>query len=125
MNWRALEAAVDQKIAATFGESVRLSFMKKGAVDPDRPMVDIAAVLRTEEEADFSVGRGGKGGGSFRSSLAAGSAEVIIDRASYGGPMPEEGDTVRANDRFGQPWWTVANVDSRRSNLIILTLSQG
>jgi hypothetical protein len=36
--------------------------------------------------------------------------------------MPQAGDKVRANDRDGKPWFEVAAVSDRYSNLIVLKL---
>ena len=120
LNWRTWEAGVDQKIAKTFGESVRLSFLKNGAVDTDRPAVDITAVLHTGGDDSKPVGMGGE----FRSRLSAGQAELLLDRSTYTGSPPRQGDKVRANDRAGKPWFEVLMVSDRYSNLIVLSLGQ-
>jgi hypothetical protein len=120
VDWRKLEAAVDRKIGRAFGESVRLSFLKDGAVDPVRPMADIVAVLHTGGDDSIPIGPGG----SYRSRISAGQAELLIDRSTYTGPLPRQKDKVRANDRAGQPWFEVAAVSDRYSNLIVLTLGE-
>ena len=119
-NWRTWEAKVDQKIAGVFGESVRLSFLKDGVVDTDRPAVDITAVLHTGGDDSKPVGVGGQ----FRSRLSTGEAELLIDRGTYDGPLPRRGDKVRANDRAGRPLFEVLTVSDRYSNLIVLSLGQ-
>jgi len=119
--WRNLEAAVDQKIGRTFGESVRLSFLKDGVVDPDRAMVDIAATLATGGDDSATIGDGMS---RYRSRLSLGQAELFIDRSTYAGPMPRTGDKVRANDRAGKPWFEVSAVSDRYSNLIVLSLGE-
>lgn len=118
-NWRNLEAAVDQKVGLTFGESVRLSFLKNGAVDPSRPAIEITALLHVGGDDSKPVSDDGD---RFRSRLALGQAELFIDRSSYTGPPPRQGDSLRANDRVGQPWFEVAIVSDRYSNLLVLTL---
>ena len=120
VGWRNLEAAVDRKIGRAFGESVRLSFLKDGAVDPERPMTEVVAVLHTGGDDSIPIGPGG----SYRSRISAGQAEVLIDRSTYTGSMPRQGDKVRANDRPGKPWFEVAAVSDRYSNLIVLTLGE-
>jgi hypothetical protein len=117
-DWRALEARVDRKMAATFGESVRLSFLKNGDTDPDRPMIEITAILHTGGDDSFAAGTG------YRTRLSAGQAELIIDRSSYAGSMPRPQDKVRANDRAGMPWFEVSAVSDRYSNLLVLSLGQ-
>ncbi|WP_018183994.1 hypothetical protein [Kaistia granuli] len=118
-NWRNLEAGVDRKVGLTFGESVRLSFLRGGVVDPARPAVDINAVLHVGGDDSKPVGDGTD---RYRSRLALGQAELFIDRSTYAGPPPRQGDGLRANDRAGLPWFEVAIVSDRYSNLIVLTL---
>lgn len=119
--WRNLEARVDQKISRAFGEPVRLSFLKNGTVDPARPQIEIAAVLHVGGDDSKPLTEGSD---RFRSRLLAGQAELFIDRSTYAGPMPRQGDRVRANDRAGQPWFEVAGVSDRYSNLIVLSLGE-
>lgn len=120
-NWRNLEAAVDQKIGRAFGEEVRLSFLKDGEVDPARPAIEVVAVLHTGGDDSKPLGNGND---RFRSRLSLGQAELFIDRSTYAGPMPRKGDKVRANDRAGKPWFEVAAVSDRYSNLLVLTLGE-
>lgn len=117
--WRDLEAAVDRKIGRSFGELVLLSFLKGGVVDPARPPIDITAVLHVGGDDSKPVGDSND---RFRSRLALGQAELFIDRSTYTGPMPRQGDSVRASDRADRPWFEVAVVSDRYSNLIVLTL---
>ncbi|MGY6568510.1 MAG: hypothetical protein ACXIVE_05895 [Salinarimonas sp.] len=120
VDWQKLEAGVDAVIASTFGESVRLSFLDGGFPDPARPLVDIRATLHTGGDDS----RPAQDGLRYRTRLSAGQAELVINRASYTGPMPRQGDRVRANDRMGTPWFEVAAVSDRYSNLIVLSLNQ-
>lgn len=125
-NWRELEAKVDQTTNRLFAERVKLSFMKNAVVDPDRPAVEINAILQCGGDDSFTIGTG------FRTRLAAGKAELVIDRSSYlffpplgpPMPMPKKDDKVRALDRAGQPWFAVATVSDRYSNLLVLSLNQ-
>ncbi|KAB2674677.1 hypothetical protein [Brucella tritici] len=119
-NWRKLEAMVDQKMTRSYGESVRLSFMKKQVVDPDRPTVEIIALLHVGGDDSRAPGPTG----TYRSRLSLGEAELFLDRSTYSGPDPEVGDKVRANDRAGKPWFEVAAVSDRYSNLIVVKLGQ-
>ncbi|MCD4511531.1 hypothetical protein LQT97_09800 [Brucella pseudogrignonensis] len=118
VNWRKLEAMVDQKIGQSYGESVRLSFMKGQVADPAKPMIDITAVLHVGGDDSHAPGPTG----TYRSRLSLGEAELFLDRSTYTGPLPQEGDKVRANDRDGKPWFEVASVSDRYSNLIVLKL---
>jgi hypothetical protein len=120
MDWRILEAKVDGAVARVFGESVRLSFLKGGAVDPDRAVTNISAILHTGGDDSNNPGVGD----NFRTRLSAGQAELFIDRATYAGPTPRVQDRVRANDRDGMPWFEVSAVSDRYTNLLVLSLNQ-
>lgn len=117
-NWREREARIDGVIAREYGETVRLSFLKNGTVDPARPMTETRAILHSGGDDSFSAGTG------MRTRLSAGQAELIIDRSTYQGPAPRSGDRVRANDRAGLPWFNINNVSDRYSNILVLSLSE-
>ncbi|MBQ0707734.1 MULTISPECIES: hypothetical protein [Brucella/Ochrobactrum group] len=119
-NWRKLEAMVDQKMTRSYGESVRLSFLKGQVADPDRQMIEINALLHVGGDDSRAPGPTG----TYRSRLSLGEAELFLDRSSYFGPDPKVGDKVRANDRAGKPWFEVAAVSDRYSNLIVVKLGQ-
>lgn len=118
VNWRKLEVMVDQKIGHSYGESVRLSFMDGQVADTSRPMIEVTAVLHVGGDDSYAPGPTG----TYRSRLSLGEAELFVDRSSYSGPLPQKGDKVRANDREGKPWFEVAAVSDRYSNLIVLKL---
>ncbi len=120
MDWRKLEAEADSITESAFGESVRLSFFINQVVDPDRPLVDIRAILHVGGDDSKPVQDGLK----YRTRLTAGKGELFINRDTYSGPMPRQGDRVRANERVGMPFYEVASVSDRYSNLIVLELNQ-
>ncbi len=125
-NWRDLEAKADQATGRLFGERVRLSFMKNGVPDPSRPAIDITAILHSGGDHSAVIGAG------FTTWLAAGKAELVIDRSRYVDPLnphialptPRKLDKVRGLDRIGMPWWEVATVSDRYSNLLVLALTE-
>lgn len=122
MDWRALEARVDKAMTRAFGEQVRLSFMKGGRADPDRGQLVVRGVLHTGGNDSFPLSM--TDGQSFRTRLAAGQAELFLNRSEYGGPAFEPGDSVRALDRAGQPRWEVASISDRYSHLIVVSLTE-
>ena len=122
VDWRKLEAKVDAVHTKTWGEAVRLSFMDGAVLDPERALTDIRAILHTGGDDSSFVGDGNSL--KYRARLAAGKAELFISRDEYTGPMPRVGDRVRATDRAGSPWFEVAGVSDRYSNLIVLSLNQ-
>lgn len=111
-------ASVDDK----FAEPVRLSFLKSGAVDPTRPAVEIDAVLRVGEGKATSVAGGASG--AWRSRIVADKAQLHIDRTTYTGPQPRQGDRVKAISRHGEPWFEVADVDDRSHTRLVLNLNE-
>ncbi|PZP69063.1 MAG: hypothetical protein DI604_18565 [Delftia acidovorans] len=111
-------AGVDQK----FAEPVRLSFLKNEATDPDRQQVVIEAVLRVGEGKTTSVGFGSAS--SWRTRIVAGKAQLHIDRTTYTGPQPRQGDKVRALSRHGEPLFEVASVDDRSHTRLVLNLNE-
>lgn len=118
VDWRALEAGVDRRMAATFGEEVRLAFKKNGVADPGRPDIDLRAILYTAGNIPTALGNG------FSTQLSAGQGVLVINRADYAGPAIATKDLVRASDRDGRHWWEISEIAGRHSNLIVLSLTQ-
>lgn len=119
--WREREAALDARLAGAFGEEVLISFQKNGVPDPDREAVTVIAILYAQPAEADVIGSGQSS--AARSRLALGRARLTLHRASYTGPLPRAGDRVRASARDGQPWFEVALVSDRMSNLIMLDLA--
>lgn len=122
MPWRNLERAVDKTMRRTFGETVRLSFMKGSTADPTRPQWTGRAMLHTGGDDSLAVGE--RSSGMHRTRLSAGQAELFLTRDEYDGPAPLVGDRVRGMDRDGTPLWEVRGVSDRYSNLWVLSLTQ-
>ncbi|QKJ91601.1 hypothetical protein [Agrobacterium pusense] len=123
VDWRKLEAAVDRKVGGAFGETVRLSFMANGKIDPDRPQIVIRCeALHTEDDTTRPAGNAASG--PHRVRFAAADAVLFIDRSTYEGPALKTGDKVRAMDRAGEPVWLVDFVSDRHSNLIAVALKE-
>lgn len=120
MPWRNLERAVDKTMRRTFGETVRLSFMKGATSDPARPQWTGRAILHTGGDDSIGIADGSK----YRTRLSAGQAELFLTRDEYNGPAPLVGDRVRGMDRDGAPLWEVRGVSDRYSNLWVLSLTQ-
>lgn len=111
-------ATVDDKLA----EPVRLSPMKGGGPDADRPQTTIDAILRTGASKGGSL-EGGRSR-SWRSSLTAGTAELHIDRVKYPNVVLRKGDAVRATSRAGEPAFEVLAVDDRNHVRLIIALGE-
>ena len=111
-------AAVDR----TFAEQVRLSFLRRGVVDADRPARVIRAVLRVGSGDERNLSGGMAQDWSTR--IAAGKAELHIDRSAYPDVILREDDRVCALDRPGQPWFQVQRIDDRGDTRLVLALGE-
>lgn len=112
-------ASVDSK----FAETVRLSPMKDGRADPDRPQVSFNAVLRTgaegESGSNASISRQG-----LNSRLAAAGGDLSIDRTRYPEITIRKGDKIRALARPGEPVFEVLFVNDRDHTRLIAKLGE-
>lgn len=115
----------DRTIAAVdtvFAEPVRISPMKGGQPDPAHPQITIEAPLRTG--ADKQSGIQGGSGRSWQSRIAAGQAELRIDRTKYPDLVVKKGYAVRAMSRPGLPAFEVLFVNDRDHTRLIVGLGQ-
>jgi hypothetical protein len=119
VDWRAIEARVDQKIGATFGEEVRHLPQKSGTADTGRPVQNIRGVLHTPSpEGTINIAAG------LVSTMASAEAALVVQRADYPTIVFKKLDIIRGNSLPGMPLWEVKNVNDRFSSIIILTLNQ-
>lgn len=114
-------AAVDH----AFAEPVRLSPMKDGRPDPDRPQYIFEAVLRTESDQSRSpTGAAGSSGQEWKSRVSSGLAKLHVDRAVYNGPDIREGDQLRALARVGEPVFAVEAVEGADHSRLVVHLTE-
>jgi hypothetical protein len=119
VDWRALEAKVDSKIVAAFGEEVRHHPMNKGVPDTGRPVTELRGVLHTPSpEGTINIGAG------LVTTMVAAEAALVIERAEYPDVVFKKDDKICGIDLPGQPWWLVKNVNDRFSSIVILALNQ-
>lgn len=95
--------------------------MKAGTVDPDRPMVEIEAVLRVGGGKETSVAGGQNR--AWRTRINAQRAELHIDPTKYS-IIVRRGDRVRAVARHGEPLFEVLAVDDRGMPRLIIQLGE-
>lgn len=116
----------DRVLAVTdhvFAEPVRLHPMEKGAVDPDRVVVEIEAVLRAGGGKETLVS-GLRTDKAWRSKIQAQRSELHIDRARYPDLVCRRGDKVRGVARPGEPWFEVLGIDDRGETRLVLQLGE-
>lgn len=111
-------AVVDRK----FAEPVRLAFMKEGKVDPDRPTVDIEAVLRVGGGKETTAA--GSWDKTWRGRITSQRSELHIDPTVYPDISFRKGDRVRALSRRGQPWYGVLTTDDRGETRQVVQLEE-
>lgn len=117
-----LRNRIVETVDLKFAEPVRLSPMKNGLTDPDRPQITIEGVLRTGASKGGSM-EGGQGRG-WRSRLQAGTAELHVDRAMYPELSAKKGDALRAVSRAGEPAFEVLSIDDRNHSRYIIALGE-
>lgn len=120
--FHALRDRIAADVDKIFAEPVRLSFMKNGGLDPERPIVDIEACLRTGGGKNTNVA--GAQSRTWRTRMVAQRAELHIDRAAYPDIVVRGGDRVRATARPGAPWFEVLHVDDRGHTRLVLELGE-
>lgn len=119
VDWRALEAKVDQKIGATFGEEVRHLPQENGTTDPGRPIAVIRGVLHTPTPAGtINIG------GGVVTSMSASEGALVVERALYPDVVFRPLDRIVGIDLPGNPQWEVRTVNDRFSSIIVLVLNQ-
>lgn len=117
-----LRNRIVETVDLKFAEPVRLSPMKNGQTDPDRPQITIEGVLRTGASKGGSM-EGGQGRG-WRSRLQAGTAELHVDRAVFPDLSAKKGDALRAVSRAGEPAFEVLSIDDRNHSRYIIALGE-
>lgn len=120
--YHSLRDRVVAQVDRVFAEPVRLSFMKDGQLDPDRPIIEIEAVLRTDKSVTASPS-GGRDRG-WQSRVSSQPAQLHIDRSRYPDIVVRGLDKVRALSRPGMPWFEVLSVEDRGMNRLVLNLGE-
>ena len=120
--YHSLRDRVVAQVDRVFAEPVRLSFMKDGKLDPDRAMVDIEAVLRTDKAVSASPSGGRDRGWQQR--VSSQPAQLHIDRLAYPNLVVRPYDKVQARARPGEPWFEVLSVDDRGMSRLVLNLGE-
>lgn len=118
MSWQHIEAALDRAVFGAFAELVRLSPLKNGVLDPDRPMTTVMAILHSPSvDGSISLGNG------MITTVSASAHALVINRAAYPDIVVRKLDKVRAMSRPGTPLFEVARVSDRHSGIILVELS--
>lgn len=120
---QALRERTMSTIDSRFAELVRITFMVKGQPDPERPSIEILAVLRTSQVENRNLA--GTLAEQWHARVALEGARLHIDRTGYSGPVPAKGDRVRAISRPGSPGFEVLrDPDDRGHRRLVLELGE-
>lgn len=109
-------AAVDRVMA----EDIALYFMRNGVTDPDRDNITIRAVLRVGA-GDNAIDTRSR---NWAQRIAAGKAQLHVDRATNPRLTVRKGDRIRAIERVGQPFFEVLRADDRAHGRLVLELGE-
>ena len=109
-------AAVDRVMA----EDIALYFMRNGVTDPDRDNTTIRAVLRVGS-GDNAIDTRSR---NWAQRIAAGRAQLHIDRVAHPGLTVRRHDRIRAIERVGQPFFEVLRADDRAHGRLVLELGE-
>ncbi|MCW5706105.1 hypothetical protein [Shinella sp.] len=119
VDWEAAKTAAIAAVHSAFAETVRLSPTKNGAPDPDRPQVNINAILHHPSvDGAISVGNG------IITTISASAHALVVDRHAYPDLVVRAKDKVRATSRAGTPLFEVSKVSDRHSGVLILELGE-
>lgn len=119
MDWQSIEAALDRAVSSAFAELVRLTPLKNGVADPDRPVAEILAVLHHPSvDGQVSFGAG------MMTSVSASKHCLVIERSRYPATGMRAKDVIRAISRPGTPAYEVAKVSDRHSGVVIVELNE-
>lgn len=121
--FHALRNRVLAQVDHVFAEPVRFSPMRNKQSDPDRPQVQIEAVLRTSDNNSLSP-TGNKRDQSWQMKIASQRSELHVDRAVYADIEFKTGDRICALSRPGEPVFEVAEVGKRGHTRTVLYLGE-
>lgn len=105
-----------------FAEPVLLRFLHDKQDDPDRPDVEIEALLDADEGNETNAAGGYAR--SWQARSRAQSAKLKIYRAKYPDIAVRTGDEVQALARPGKPFFEVLAVDDRDMMRLVLHLGE-
>lgn len=111
-------ASADQR----FAELLRHLPMRDAEPDDGRQVVEFSAVLRVGGGTESKLG--GRSGSVWRTSIAAGKAELHIDPVANPLLKVIVGDLFVALTRVGEPMFEVLRVDDRGETRLVVDLGE-
>ncbi|MCO5734124.1 hypothetical protein [Rhizobium sp. SSA_523] len=121
-NVRDLQTIVTTGLDQRFAERVRHLPMAKSEPDDSRESVEFSAILRVGGGQETNLGS--RSGSAWRTSLAAGKAELHVDHRAWPQVKATAGDLIVALERVGEPMFEVLRVDDRGETRLVLELGE-
>lgn len=121
-NVRDLQTIVTAGLDQRFAERIRHLPMAKSEPDASREAVEFSALLRVGGGQETKLGS--RSGSTWRTSLAAGKAELHVDHRAWPQVKATAGDLIIALERVGEPIFEVLRVDDRGETRLVLELGE-
>ncbi|WP_339760727.1 hypothetical protein [uncultured Hoeflea sp.] len=121
-NYQSIRERTTRAVDAVMAETVKQFPLKKGKADASRQIREFQAVLRTGGTRNTSVSGGVARDWMVR--IAAGKAQLHVDRVANPDVTIAVGDKIQATSRVGSPWFEVLELDDRGHARLIAELGQ-
>lgn len=121
-NYQSIRERTTRVVDAVMAETVKQYPLKNGRADPSRQVCEFQAVLRTGGTRNTSVSGGVARDWMVR--IAAGKAQLHVDRVANPDVKIAVGDKIQAISRVGSPWFEVLELDDRGHSRQVLELGQ-
>ena len=121
-NYQSIRERTTRAVDAVMAETVKLFPLKKGAPDPSRQVYEFQAVLRTGGTKNNSMSGGV--GRDWMVRIAAGKAQLHVDRVANPQIILEVGDKIQAISRADSPRFEILEIDDRGHSRLVAELGQ-
>lgn len=121
-NYQSIRERTTRAVDAVMAETVKQFPLKNGKADPSRQVYEFQAVLRTGGTRNTSLSGGVARDWMVR--IAAGKAQLHIDRVANPDVKIAVGDKIQATSRAGSPWFEVLELDDRGHSRLVVELGQ-
>lgn len=121
-NYQSIRERTTRAVDAVMAETVKQFPLKNGKTDPSRQVSEFQAVLRTGGTKNTSVSGGVAR--DWMARIAAGKAQLHVDRVANPDAKITVGDKIQAISRAGSPWFEVLELDDRGHARLVVELGQ-
>ena len=121
-NYQLIRERTTRAVDAVMAETVKQFPLKNEKADPSRQVCEFQAVLRTGGTRNNSMSGGV--GRDWIVRIAAGKAQLHVDRVANPDVKIAVGDKIQAISRAGSPWFEVLELDDRGHSRLVVELGQ-